>query len=225
MPTKRFQPYQGRDGDHESLLNFALPAAQRLDPGFQPPKVLIAREDTEGMQDVMRYFKRWGDAHKGFETTHTVELEPKASGHAVDRMELSTFGLPEGCRLELECARVWHDPRFIEIRVEGPEAAVAAILADFEATFGGTMLDASQVRLTVVSAQVSLSVGANDAALMKAQQVLDVEPENVEALLVKAGAQQALGQVTESLQTLQQLVEIDPENSEAQALLAQISAK
>jgi hypothetical protein len=196
-----------------------------LAPGFDPPKVLIAREDTDGMQAVMRYYKKWGDEQQGFETTHTVELEPKANGLAVDRVELSAFGLPEGCRLELECAREWLDPRFIELRIEGPKETVAAILVDFEAAFGGTRLDPANVRMTLVSGEVSLTAGATQAALMKAEMVLDIEPENIEALLLRAKSLQALRQTTQTRETLSHLLRVDPENIEGQALLAQMSTQ
>lgn len=225
MHIKRFQPYQGRDGDYQSLLNFAKPAAQILSPGFDPPKALLAQEDTEGKQALMRFYKRWGNAQQGFESTHTVELEPKADGAAVDRVELRAIGLPDGCRLEIECAREWYDPRFIELRVAGPQVAAVQVLADFEATFGSTRLDPANARMALVSAQVSLNVGATAAALMKAEMVLDIESENVEALLIKAKAQQTLGRTAEARRTVANLLQIDSGNVEALRLASEMSAE
>lgn len=135
--SKRIQPYEAADGDHLTLLRFARQAARRLDPHFDPPATLLERQDTEGMQDVMRFYKRWGDEQHGFETTHTAELEPRASAQMVDRVELSAIGLAGGAKLEMECTYSRPDPRFVELRLDGDEAAVKEILANFEKQFGG----------------------------------------------------------------------------------------
>ena len=135
--SKRIQPYEAADGDHRTLLAFARQAARRLDPHFDPPATLLERQDTEGMQDVMRFYKRWGDEQHGFETTHTAELEPRASGQMLDRVQLNAIGLAAGAKLEVECTYSRPDPRFIELRVDGDEAAVKEILATFEQQFGG----------------------------------------------------------------------------------------
>lgn len=221
--TKRFQPYHGDDGDYCSLLDFALPAAQLLDPAFNPPKALISREDTEGMQDMMRFYKRWGNEQQGFETTHIVELEPRASGQAVDRVQLNTFGLLDGCSLEIECARVWYDPRFIEIKVEGPQVAVEQLIVDFELQFGGTQLDPSKIRQTLVSARVSRRVGALDAAIMKADMVLDLEPDNPEALLEKAQALAAKRETEQVVSVAKRVLEHEPGSEEARETLRKIA--
>ncbi|MQC26610.1 MAG: hypothetical protein DWG76_04060 [Chloroflexi bacterium] len=191
--SRRFQPYHGRDGDHVALLDFALAAAQLLDPTFKPPKALISMQDPEGMQDVMHTIQRWGSQTQGFETVYTVELEPRASGQAVDQIKLTTFGLPSDITLDMECTRSWYDPRFIEIHVAGPEDAIAQVIADFETTFGGSQMDPSKLKLTLVSAEVSLKVGAYEAAVMKAEEVLKLDPEQPDAYFVIGAAKMALG--------------------------------
>lgn len=211
--SKRFQPYHGKDGDYIRLLDFAHAAGQVLDPGFSPPKVMLSKDESEGMQDRMHSNKRWGNEAQGFETLHTIELEPRASGHAVDRVELKTFGLAEGASLELEVTRYWYDPRFAEIRVSGPEEAVRQVLADFEEQFGGTQMEPEKLKERLVSAEVSLKAGAWEAAIMKAEEVLKLDESQPEAYFVIGSASMATGELEKAVENLTRAVELAPEHA------------
>lgn len=214
MPSasKRFQPYEGKDGDYTRLLDFALAAAKHLDPQFNPPKVLLSKDESEDMQDVMHFNKRWGNETQGFETFHTVELEPRASGQAVDRVQLRTFGMAHKASIEMEVTRSWHDPRFAEIKVSGPQEGVQKVIIDFVTHFGATKLDPSQIKKKLVSAQVSFKVGAWDAAIMKADSVLEVDEAQALAHFVKGAALRAKGDLQGARRHLSRAYQLDPKH-------------
>ena len=220
--TKRFQPYYGRDGDVIRLLDFAHAAGQLLDPNFNPPKVMLSKDETEGLQDVMHYNKRWGNQEQGFETFHTVELEPRAGGHAVDRVWLATFGLANDAKIEMECTRSWYDPRFIEIRVEGLQAAVDEIIAKFVDQFGGSQMDPAKLKETLLSAEVSLKAGAWDAAIMKAQEVIKLDDAQPDAYFVLGAASMANGDLPTAKENLMKAVELAPNHLHAWFNLAKV---
>jgi tetratricopeptide (TPR) repeat protein len=210
LKTKRFQPFQSGDGNINRLLDFAWSAAQQLDPNFDPPHESISKDGPEGQQDVMKYVERWGDDTQGFHTLHQVELEPRASGQAVDKIVVTAFGLASGSNLELEVTRSWYDPRFAEIRIDGSEKEVGQILAQFEAEFGKTKLDPSRIRIELVSAEVSFKVGAHDAAIQKAESVLKVSPDEALAHFVIGASRLAQGQLEDAKLHLSRAYELDP---------------
>ncbi len=133
--TRRIQPYDAPDGDYATLLSFARSVVLLLDPGFEPPADLVEQDDTEGMQDRMRFYKRWGDAQHGFASTNIVELEPRASAQMLDQLVLSAIGLADGAILELECTWSRPEPRFVELRVAGGAASVPLVVAAFQRQF------------------------------------------------------------------------------------------
>ena len=135
--SQRIQPCDLEDGEHFSLLRFAHMAAHTLDPNFNPATEEFSEDGPENMQSVMHFHKRWGTPKQGFETIHTAELEPRASATVVDRIRLKAIGLAAGCGLEMETAREWQDPRYIEITIEGPDQALKEVLAQFQYFFGG----------------------------------------------------------------------------------------
>jgi len=63
--------------------------------------------------------------------------------------------------------------------------------------------------------------GKNDEALARADRVLEADPENVDALLLRGRIQLATGRFSEAIKTLETLTEIDPSNFEAHYLLGQ----
>jgi tetratricopeptide (TPR) repeat protein len=212
IKTKRFQPFQSGDGNINRLLDFAWSAAQQLDPTFDPPRESISKDEPESQQDVMKYVERWGHDTQGFDTLHQVELEPRASGQAVDKIVVTAFGLASGSSLELEVTRSWYDPRFAEIRINGPKAEVKQILAQFETAFGATKLDPSRIRIELVSAEVSFKVGAYDAAIQKAESVLKVSPDEALAHFVIGASSLAKGQDDDAQEHLSRAYELDPEH-------------
>jgi tetratricopeptide (TPR) repeat protein len=67
--------------------------------------------------------------------------------------------------------------------------------------------------------------GDNAAALARVDRVLESDPENVDALLLRGRIQLATGEFSEAVSTLQTLIQFDPSNFEAHCLLGQAHSR
>jgi hypothetical protein len=132
--TVRFRPFPAADSQVQPLVDLARTAAAFIAPGFDSPEVVRDRhyEDVPYQSDDTSW--RVGDARTGFRVLiHNGYMDPGA--HVVNRVLVTTYGLPEGSSLEIECCRSGYDPRFLELRVTADEAALARVVASFREQF------------------------------------------------------------------------------------------
>jgi tetratricopeptide (TPR) repeat protein len=130
-------------------------------------------------------------------------------GIAVSGVTVEAFGLPPGCEFWIKCERYWYDPRYLELRLSGPEQAVRAIAGAFESEFGPNQdqpLSETQIRVELVSAESSLRVGAWPAAQMRARTVLKWQPDNLDAAFILGTALLAQKQYSEGEDLLRRVV-------------------
>jgi hypothetical protein len=133
--TVRYQPYHDSDLNSAPLLSFIRRHVTLLDPDFREPSTDEWRESQE-QRDWHMITVRLSGREKGYRMTYDELLEPRASGIVASGVTVEAFGLPEGCEISVRCERSWHDPRYIELSVSGPEPAVQAIEAAFAREFG-----------------------------------------------------------------------------------------
>lgn len=204
------------DGDCATLLQFARQAVPLIVPDF------LAAADGRQIQDdhidweYNDWITRYGDDVRGFDCQHREEFEPRAGGHAVDIVIVSAYGLPEGMKFEIECSRRWYDPRKMEMRVQVPDEIAEKLRLLFEETFGHQPpLASTGVSIAATSAYVALKVGAYPAAEMYANQILQVAPDHVEALMIIGAARSAQGDLVRAGQYLTRALEVDPKHVDA----------
>jgi tetratricopeptide (TPR) repeat protein len=212
---KRIQPYKTGDGNYKLLLDFARQVVTLLDASFDPPENWHSESIDDEPWAYERIIRYQGN-EQGFKILHNKEYEPRAGGQAVDQVVVTTYGLPEGIALELECTRSWYDPRFIEIRVTGPAQAVDEVLQSFEREFGGKLpLEDSEIENTLSKANSSTRARAWSSAEIYARMVLEVDPQNSEALFYMGVARAAQGDLQNGEKYLLAAIELNPDYYDA----------
>lgn len=96
-----------------------------------------------------------------------------------------------------------------------PNLLVAALLASFT-------ISPPQSEDAVQAARAELAAGRPEAALQAATAVLEIDPENVAALLVQGAAHEALGAGQEAVAAYQRALAADPQSGEAYLALGWI---
>src|SRR5687767_9325865 len=176
--TVRFQPYQDTDGNYQPLLDFARLHAPLLEPGFDAPQETSGFWDQGEQQADHKYGWQYG-TERGIKLSFNEEYEERTMGTAVSGVSVETFGLLGGNHLGIRCERNWHDPRYIEMQVEGPEQAVETIEADFRQQFGTEPTPTEdQLQVQEMYAELSIRAGAWPAAEMQARTVLSQKPDS-----------------------------------------------
>lgn len=133
---ERIEYYRGRDGDFEPLLSFLYTHIEKVAPGFKPPLKDMSNDEDIRVGDSARLTYRWGADGQGFEATHLVGPVPSTRRFpSRDELKVRPFGLPEGIQFELDSFRETPKPRYITLRLNGPEDAVDAIKQAFIRTF------------------------------------------------------------------------------------------
>lgn len=220
--TVRFQPYQDTDGNYEPLLDFVRLHAPLLEPGFDAPQETTGSWDHGEQYTSHKYGWQYG-TERGIKLSFNEEYEERAMGTAVSGVAVETFGLPEANHLGIRCERNWHDPRYIEMQVEGPEEAVETIEAHFRQQFGTEPAPTEdQLRMQEASAEVSIRVGAWQAAEMQARSVLSRKPDSVTALFCLGVALAVQRNLDEAEAYLRRAVELDPTHYDALYNLGQV---
>ncbi|HEX8600930.1 MAG TPA: tetratricopeptide repeat protein [Chloroflexia bacterium] len=181
----RYQPYSDQDQNSTPLLDFLKRHIIVLDPQFEahPGEWTEKTEDSDW--DNLRVSTC--GTNQGYRMTYNQTYEPRAMGIAVSGVTVEAFGLPQGYEFWIKCERYWYDPRYLELRLSGPERAIQVIADAFVEEFGPNQdhpLDESQVRIELVSAESSLRARAWPAAEMRARSVLKWQPDNPDAAFI-----------------------------------------
>lgn len=203
----RYQPYLDQDQNSAPLLDFLKRHVSVLDPEFKAPPDEWAEKIEDGDMDMVRITSCGG--MQGYRVTYNEAYESRAMGIAVSSVTVEAFGLPPGCEFWMKCERYWYDPRYLELRLSGPELAVQAISDAFVGEFGPNQeqpLSETQVRVELVSAESSLRVGAWPAAEMRARTVLKWQPDNLDAAFILGTALLAQKQYGEGEDLLRRVV-------------------
>ncbi len=214
--TCRIQPFRAHDGDIEPLLAFARRAMPLLAPGWAAPTDWLCddREGEAGAYD--RRIRRQGDAQRGLEVVHDAGYEPRGGGHAVDRVTVTAYGLPDGVALRLECTRSWYDPRFVEVQAGGPAEAVAAVLDAFQREFGGRpALLPEEIPSELSSLHTALRAGAWAAVELRAGAILHLQPDEPAARFALGVARAAQGDLAAGEQHLLATLACQPDHYDA----------
>lgn len=218
--TIRYQPFKATDGDYQPLLDFAAGIAALLAAGFDPPADRTPEWiEPEGEQHYWtRRGWRRGDTVHGFAVTFGQTIEPQHDGIAASSVTVQAYGLPAGMELSITCGRSWFDPRYLEMRAAGLEAAVEAALCAFERRFGpvadrtpsGDELDSE-----LIGIRSALKRQQWDAAKKRAAYVLKFRPDDAEALFALGVAAGATGDAESALGLLTRAVELSPRHHDA----------
>ncbi|HEX8218997.1 MAG TPA: tetratricopeptide repeat protein [Chloroflexia bacterium] len=203
----RYQPYLDQDQNSAPLLDFLKRHVNVLDPGFKAPPDEWTEERKDSDMDMVR-ITSCGTV-QGYRVSYNETYESRAMGIAVSGVTVEAFGLPPGCEFWIKCERYWYDPRYLELRVSGPEQAAQAVADAFASEFGSNQeqpLSETQARVELVSAESSLRVGAWQAAEMRARAVLKWQPDNLDAAFILGAALLAQKQYTEGEDLLRWVV-------------------
>ena len=225
MPTKtvRYQPYRDADGNYAPLVDFVRRHAPILQPGFDAP---TAQSDNWNKSEAyVSEESGWQYGSKvGIKVSFREEYEQRAMGIAVSGVTVSTFGLDNERHVAITCERNWHDPRYIELSVQGPGASIEQIAEAFEREFGAEQAPTpEQLRQDLVSADVSVRARAWDAAEGRAREILKYQPDNAQALFYLGVALAATSKYDEAALYLARAVEADPANYDAWYNLGNVS--
>lgn len=205
---KQIQPYETSDGNYKLLLDFTRQIVTLLDVNFDPPETWHSESIEDEPWAYERIIRYQGNKSQGFKILHNKEYDPRTGGQAIDQVVVTAYGLPEGIALELECTRSWHAPRFIEIRVTGQEQVLAEVLQSFEKEFGGKLvLEESEIERNLSKANSSTRARAWSSAEIYARMVLEVDPQNSEALFYFGVARAAQGDLQNGEQYLLAAIE------------------
>lgn len=181
----RYQPYSDQDQNSTPLLGFLKGHITVLDPQFEAPPEEWTEKTEDSDWDNMRVSTC--GINQGYRVTYNQSYEPRAMGIAVSGVTVEAFGLPPGYEFWIKCERYWYDPRYLELRVSGPEQAVQVIADAFAEEFGSNQeqpLSEAQARMELVSAESSLRARAWPAAEMRARTVLKWQPDNPDAAFI-----------------------------------------
>ncbi len=133
---EKIEYYRGRDGDFSPLLSFLYAHISKLAPDFKPSIHEMSNDVDVRVGTSSRLTFRWGSDGKGYEATHLVGPVPSIRRFpAKDEIKVRPFGLPEGIQFELDSFRETPKPRYITLRIAGPEKVVEDIRAAFVRTF------------------------------------------------------------------------------------------
>jgi tetratricopeptide (TPR) repeat protein len=218
--TIRYQPFKAFDGDYETLLRFAEKGAALLSPGFTPPATRTPEWiEPEGEE---RYWTRrgWsrGDSERGFAVTFGQTIEPRCDGIAASSASVRIYGLAEGVEFTITCARDWFDPRYLEMTVAGPEAAVGAVVRMFETEFApisDRVPSGGELDIELIGIKSALRWRQWEPARARAEYVLRFRPDDPEALFALGVAAGATGDAKRALELLSRVVELSPEHHDA----------
>ncbi|HEX8230899.1 MAG TPA: tetratricopeptide repeat protein [Chloroflexia bacterium] len=181
----RYQPYSDQDQNSTPLLYFLKQHITGLDPQFEAPPDKWTEKTEDSDWDNLRVSSC--GINQGYRVTYNQSYEPRAMGIAVSGVTVEAFGLPPGYEFWIKCERYWYDPRYLELRVSGPEQAVQVIADAFAEEFGPNQeqpLSEAQARMELVSAESSLRARAWPAAEMRARTVLKWQPDNPDAAFI-----------------------------------------
>ncbi|MDQ5823939.1 MAG: tetratricopeptide repeat protein [Chloroflexota bacterium] len=203
----RYQPYSDQDQNSAPLLDFLKRHITALDPNFQAPHDEWTEKTEDSDWDNVRVSSC--GTNQGYRVAYNQTYEPRAMGIAVSGVTVEAFGLPAGHEFWIKCERYWYDPRYLELRVSGPEQAVQVIADGFAEEFGPNQeqpLSETQVRIELVSAESSLRARAWPAAEMRARSVLKWQPDNLDAAFILGTALLAQKKYSEGEELLRRAV-------------------
>ncbi len=197
MPSlqERIQPFRSTDGHYAPLAEFAAEAANYVEPGF-----LLGtewREESNASQprvsDEITLVS--GSPKQGLRVVHRKGYAPGTGAQTVDRILISAYGLDTGRSLVIECTRSWYDPRYVELRVTGPDRdALERAAALFRERFdGGNGITADDIPTVLSNARAAVAASEWRAAEMFADAVLAIAPDQGEALFCMGVARGAQG--------------------------------
>jgi hypothetical protein len=218
--TIRYQPFKTTDGDYETLLGFVRKNVMLLSPDFDPPATRTPEwVEPEGER---HYWTRrgWsqGDGKRGFIVTFRQTIEPRYDGIAASGVVVETYGLPAEMELMVTCERSWFEPRYLELRVAGPETAVDGVVRAFEGEFGpiaGRIPGQQELDTELIGIRSALRWQEWGAAKRRAAYILQFRPDDPEALFALGVASGATGDVQQALDLLARAVVLAPEHHDA----------
>ncbi len=213
--SRKSLPYNTFDGAFITLVEFALDAARILHPEFNPPIQWSEREEDREPHVSHLTTLRYGDATHGMNITHRIEYDLKTSGHAVDEVIVSCYGLQQNQELELRALRDHHDPRFIEISVAGPESSVSLILQRFETAFISREDSEDNIAKYLQVARSAARVHAWKSVDINILEFLKHHPNHPEALMYLGISRAAQGFEPEGETLLLSSLTLDPRNHDA----------
>jgi tetratricopeptide (TPR) repeat protein len=214
--TQRIQPYWADDGDYVTLVDFVLQMVPLLDSEFRPPDIWSERttESVPCERDVTCFI--YGDAERGVKVQHTIHHDAKAHGDAEDEVLIACFGLSERTSLELRAVRPYHDQRFIEIQVAGPDNAVNHILERFNSHFQReSSPNGTSIPRLIETARVAARLHAWRVVETNALEVLKHDEQNSEALMYLGLVKAAQGFEPEGENLLLASLTFNPRNHNA----------
>ncbi len=216
----RYQPFEAFDGDYAPLLEFAEKHAVLLCPGFAPPAARTPEwVEPPGEQHYWtRRGWRRGDARQGFDVTFRQTIEPRYDGIAASGITVEAYGLPAGVGISITCERQWFDPRYIEMRVSGPESAINETVRGFEARFGpiaDRTPEQHELDIELIGIRSALKHQDWRSAIKRAAYVLKFRPDDPEALFALGVGSGATGDVKAALTLLTRAVGLAPNHHDA----------
>jgi len=214
--AKRIQPFSASDGEYVTLVEFTIQAAQLLDPAFEPQDSWSERvTESDSIEDEIVSFY-YGREPTIVKIVYRKRHEPKTHGHIEDDVTVICDGLHESMRIELQVLRCHTDPRFIELRIAGPERPVNIILEGFEKRFNINHIpEEREVEYTLQNARAAVRVHAWRIAELNAQKALSYEPYNPDAIMYLGIAKAAQGYEPEGENLLLASLTLNPRSIDA----------
>jgi tetratricopeptide (TPR) repeat protein len=213
--TRRIQPYSVSDGEYVTLVEFVLEAARTLDLSFNPTRVWSERstEYIPNESEITRF--SLGEKPLLVEIIYRKLYEHGVDPHQEDTAVVCK-GLKEGLSLELCTVRSQSKPRFIEIRVSGPQSELDLILKEFERRFRDEHIpQEKQPEYFLRIAEAATSVGAWRVVELNAQEVFKYDPNSTMALMYLGVARAEQGFEPEGENQLLASLTLDPRNAQA----------
>ncbi len=220
---KRIHPFRSDDGDYSSLLEFmkemAVLFSDEYDQDF--PETSRTHDMEPYVHDIYRIvFEKDGF---GFNVFHKMGYEPKYSGHAEDTVMVSLLGLENDMLFEIENTRYYHNPRYLELRVNAPESIAGKIQNAFLGHFEKIdTMTPEEIKTALLSAKAGVVRRAWSGAEKYARMILKADPNNSEALFYLGLCLAAQGHTESGEGYLQKAIDSDPENYDAYYNLALI---
>jgi len=225
--TERIQPFRSTDGRYEPLAALVMDAAMCLNPGFAAGTHWHEESRVSQPEVSDEVTRVLGGPTQGLRVMHRKGYAPGTGAQTVDRIVVSAFGLGEGLGLVLECTRSWYDPRYVELRVTGPDrGALSRAAALFRERFdSGNVLTPQDVPAVLSNARAAVSAGEWRAAEMFADAILAMAPQDADALFYMGVARGAQGDLDTAEALLLQTTELLPDHYDAWYNLGAIYAR
>lgn len=204
------------DGDYINLVEFILEAVQHLDKTYKPAQTWSERICEQVPQESETTTFSYGEEPVHVQVVHRIGFDPETLEHTEDDVLVACNGLSENMRLELQAIRSHNDKRSLEVRLRGPEGSIDKIMESYQKRFDKEQAPEDNRLMTYLGiARAAVKLKAWRAAEFNAQQALQHDPNNPEALVYLGLARAAQGFEPEGENQILASITLNPRNADA----------